>query len=107
MKSMRAGPVIVTKSLLGYGRMLEKEGFALKPAPQGPNEYAVHYYQQPNLMFFTATPEQSAEGLYLAGQVFDKAGDKATAKKMYDALITTYKDTAPDWVAKAQAAETQ
>jgi tetratricopeptide (TPR) repeat protein len=107
MKSMSSGAVIETKSLLGYGRILEKQGNALKPAPQGPNEYAVHYYQQPNLMFFTATPEQSAEGLYLAGQAYNKAGDKANAKKQYDLIISTYKDTAPDWVTKAQAAEAQ
>ena len=58
-------------------------------------------------MFFTATPEQSAEGLYLAGQALDKAGDKANAKKQYDSVISAYQATAPDWVAKAQAAETQ
>jgi hypothetical protein len=107
MKSMQAGAAIQTKALVGYGRILDKQGNGLKPEPQGPNEFAVHYYLQPNLMFFTATPEQSAEGLYLAGQVYDKAGDKANAKKQYDTLIATYKTTAPDWVAKAQAAEGQ
>ena len=107
MRSIQSGAVIQTEALLGYGRILEKEGFGLKPAPQGPTEYAVHYYQQPNLMFFTATPEQSAKGLYLAGQTYDKAGDKANAKKQYDMLIATYKATAPDWVAKAQSAEGQ
>jgi tetratricopeptide (TPR) repeat protein len=107
MKSMQAGAALQTKALVGYGRILEKQGFTLKPAPQGPNEYAVHYYQQPNLMFFTATPEQSAEGLYLAGQVYDKSGDKANAKKQYDTILSTYKDLAPDWAAKAQAAEGQ
>ena len=107
MKSMQAGAVLQTKALVGYGRILEKQGNALKPAPQGPNEFAVHYYQQPNLMFFTATPEQSAEGLYLAGQAYDKAGDKANAKKQYDLLIATYKTLAPDWVDKAKAADPQ
>jgi tetratricopeptide (TPR) repeat protein len=110
MKSIGAGAVVQTKSLLGYGRILEKEGYTLASHPDpkaGSIEYAIHYYQQPNLMFFTATPEQSAEGLYLAGQAFDKAGDKANAKKQYDIIISAYKTTAPDWVAKAQAAETQ
>ncbi len=107
MKLMAAGPVIVTKSLLGYGRILEKQGNAIKPEAAGPNESGIHYYLQPSLMFFTATPEQSAEGLYLAGQAYDKAGDKANAKKQYDAIIATYKTLAPDWAAKAQAAEGQ
>ncbi len=106
MKSIQAGPGLETKALLGYGRILEREGNGLKPAPEDPNEFAVHYYQQPDLMFFTATPEQSAEGLYRAGQVYDKTGDKANAKKQYDKVIATYKDAASDWVAKAQAAET-
>ena len=107
MRAMQAGPAIQTKALVGYGRILDKQGNGLKPEPQGPNEFAVHYFQQPNVMFFTATPEQSAEGLYLAGQVYDKAGDKANAKKQYDTILTTYKTTAPDWAAKAQAAEGQ
>ena len=107
MKSVAAGPIVQTKSLLGYGRILDKAGNGLKPEPQGPNEFAVHYFLQPNLFFQTATPEQSAEGLYLAGQVYDKAGDKANAKKQYDQILTTYKTLAPDWAAKAQAAEGQ
>ncbi len=107
MISIQAGALIQAKSLLGYGRILEKEGFALKPAPQGPNEYAVHYYLQSSRFYSTATPEQSAEGLYYAGQVYDKAGDKASAKKQYDVILSTYKDLAPDWAAKAQAAEGQ
>ncbi|HEX4140672.1 MAG TPA: tetratricopeptide repeat protein [Candidatus Methylacidiphilales bacterium] len=107
MKSIQAGAVIQTKALLGYGRILEIQGNGLKPAPQGPNEFAVHYFQQPNLFFQTATPEQSAEGLYLAGQVYDKAGDKANAKVQYEAIKKTYKDSAPDWYAKAVQAEGQ
>ena len=93
--------------MLGYGRILDKAGNGLKPEPQGPNESAVHYFQQPDVFFKTATPEQSAEGLYLAGQVYDKAGDKANAKKQYDAIIATYKTSAPDWADKAQKAEGQ
>ncbi len=107
MKSPQAGGVLQTKALLGYGRLLEKAGNAINPTAAGPNEYAIHYYLQPNLMFATATPEQSAEGLYLAGQAYDKAGDKANAKKQYDTLIATYATVAPDWVAKAKAAEGQ
>ena len=107
MKSVAAGAAIQTKALVGYGRILDKQGNGLKPELAGPNEYAVHYFLQPNVMFQVATPEQSAEGLYLAGQVYDKAGDKANAKKQYDAILSGYKANAPDWAAKAQAAEGQ
>jgi tetratricopeptide (TPR) repeat protein len=99
--------VIATQAMLGYGRILEKQGNALKPAPEGPNEYAVHYYLQPNIMYFTGAPEQSAEGLYRAGQVYDKAGDKANAKKQYQLLMATYRTLAPDWAAKVPADEAQ
>jgi tetratricopeptide (TPR) repeat protein len=107
MKSMVADNVLKAKALLGYGRLLEKQGNALKPAPEGPNEYAVHYYLQVPLFYSTGTPEQSAEGLYLAGQAYDKAGDKANAKKQYDQILATYKTLAPEWAAKAQTAEGQ
>ncbi len=107
MKAPLAGAVLQTKALLGYGRILDHQGFTLKPKGGVPNEFAVHYFQQPNLMFFTATPQQSAEGLYLAGQAYAKAGDAANAKKAYDTLITTYATAAPDWVAKAKSAEGQ
>jgi hypothetical protein len=93
--------------MLGYGRLLEKSGNAIKPTAAGPNEYAVHYYQEPQTLFGPAAPEQSAEGLYDAGQAFEKTGDKANAKKMYDELLANYSTTAPDWAAKAQTAESQ
>jgi hypothetical protein len=92
--------------MVGYGRLLEKSGNALAPEVPGTIEYAVHYYQQPNIMGYGPTaPEPSAEGLYDAGQAYEKAGDKANAKKQYDTLLQTYGTTAPDWAAKAQAAE--
>ncbi len=52
-------------------------------------------------------PELSAQGLYAAGQAYDRAGDKANAKKQYDAILANYKTTAPDWAAKAQEAESK
>lgn len=107
MQSMAADNETKAKALLGYGRILEKQGFALKPNGNGPNEYAVHYYLQVSLFYSTGTPEQSAEGLYLAGHVYDLAGDKANAKKQYDQILSTYKTLAPEWAAKAQAAEGQ
>jgi len=97
--------VLAAKSMLGYGRILEKQGFALKPAAAGPTEYAIHYYQQPNVMSSTGTPIQSAEGLYDAGQAYEKLGDKANAKVQYDTLLKTYSTFAPDWAAKAKDAE--
>ena len=104
MQNPSAGVALQAKAMLGYGRILEKSGAILKPVAGGlPTDFAVHYYQQPNLLFGPATPEQSAEGLYDAGQAYDKAGDKANAKVQYDTLTTTYKTTAPDWAAKVPA----
>jgi outer membrane protein assembly factor BamD (BamD/ComL family) len=105
MQNPQAGAALQAKAMLGYGRILEKSGATTKPLPQGlPTDFAVHYYLQPNLLFNLATPEQSAEGLYDAGQVYANAGDKVSAKAQYDLLIKTYGATAPDWVAKAQSA---
>ncbi len=105
---MQQGNIVLqAKAMLGFGRLLEKAGHALKPTASGPNEYAVHYYQEPDLISGPATPEQSAEGLFDAGQVYEKAGDKANAKKQYDTLLKTYATTAPDWAAKAKEAEGQ
>jgi TolA-binding protein len=99
--------VLAAKAMLGYGRILEKQGFALKPNGAGPTEYAIHYYQQPNVMSSTGTPQQSAEGLFDAGQAYEKLGDKANAKAQYDLLIQTYGTYAPDWAAKAKDAESK
>jgi tetratricopeptide (TPR) repeat protein len=105
MQAPQGGVVLQAKAMLGYGRLLEKAGNAITPAPQGPNEFAVHYYQEPNLRFGPAAPEQSAEGLFDAGQAYEKAGNKAAAKKQYDDLIKAYGTTAAEWTSKAQAAE--
>ena len=104
MVSPLAGAENQARALLGYGAILEKEGAAVKPAAgQNATEFAVHYYEQVNLFYGPATPELSAEGLYLAGQAYAKAGDAASAAKDYATLRDTYAKTAPDWVAKAPA----
>jgi tetratricopeptide (TPR) repeat protein len=103
MSQPTAGAENQARALLGYGRILEKQGHPVKAAGQADNEYATHYYEQVNLFFSTATPELSAEGLYLAGQAYAKAGDTADATKAYATLRGTYAKTAPDWVAKAPA----
>lgn len=105
MTAPGCGPVLQAKAMLGYGRILEKTGHPLTPTAAGPNEYAVHYYLEPSIIFGPAAPEQSAEGLFDAGQAYGKAGRKADAKKQYDALISTYATATPDWAAKARAAE--
>jgi tetratricopeptide (TPR) repeat protein len=107
MQAPQAEVALQAKAMLGYGRLLEKSGYALKPSAAGPTEYAVHYYLEPNTLFGPATPEQSAEGLFDAGQAYQKAGDAANAKKQYDALLGAYSTTAPDWAAKARATEAQ
>jgi tetratricopeptide (TPR) repeat protein len=105
MQAPEASVELQAKSMLGYGRVLEKQGHTTAPAVAGSIEYAVHYYQQVDTLYGPAVPELSAEGLFDAGLVYDKAGDKASALKQYQALEANYKTTAPDWVAKAQAAE--
>ena len=103
MRSPQASFVLQAKAILGYGRGLEKTGKAMKANPQD-TEDAVDYYQQVDTLFGPAVPALSAEGLYDAGQAYDKANDKVDAQAMYKKLIDTYGKTAPDWAAKAQAA---
>jgi len=105
MQNPQAGVRLQAKAMLGYGRILDKTGHAVSPTAVGPNDFAVFYYQQPNLLFGPAAPEESAEGLYDAGQALATAGRKADAKKSYDTLINTYGTTAPDWTDKAKTAE--
>ena len=105
MTNPLGGAALQAKAMIGFGRILDKAGYALKPqAGANPTEYAVHYYQEPHILYGIATPELSAEGLYDAGQAYDKAGDKVNAKKQYDDLLKTYGATAPDWAEKAKAA---
>jgi tetratricopeptide (TPR) repeat protein len=101
MQNTQGGPVLMAKAMIGYGRILEKTGHCIVPTQAGPNEFAIHYYQQPSLIFGSAAAEQSAEGLYDAGQAYEKAGHKDDAKKSYNDLLTGYKTTAPEWAAKA------
>ncbi len=105
MQNPQGGVALQAKAMLGYGRLLEKAGHGISPTTAGPTETAVHYYQEPHTLFGPAAPEQSAEGLFDAGQAYEKAGDKANARKQYDLLLQNYGTTAPDWAAKAQAAE--
>lgn len=105
MEAPQGGVALQAKAMLGYGRILEKAGHPIQPSSAGPSEFAVHYYTEPHLLFGPATPEQSAEGLYDAGQAYAKSGDKTNAKAQYDTLLKTYSTTAPDWAAKAQTAE--
>jgi tetratricopeptide (TPR) repeat protein len=128
MLATQGGATLQAKAMLGFGRLLEKAGNAIKPTDVGPNEYAVHYYQEPHTLYGPGTPEQSAEGLFDAGQAYDVSGqalEKAAAatndtdqkkaafnsakeqynnaKMQYDHLLENYGTTAPDWSAKAQA----
>jgi tetratricopeptide (TPR) repeat protein len=101
MRSPTASAENQARAMLGYGRLLEKEGHAVKAANQQDIEYATHYYEQVNLFYGKALPELSAQGLYLAGEAAAKAGDTTDAAKDFDLLRSTYKTTAPDWVQKA------
>lgn len=104
MTSQGAGFLLQAKAMLGYGRILEKAGNGITPVAGGGSESGVHYYQQVHILFGPSTPALSAEGLFDAGQVYEKAGDKTNAKKQYADLIQAYATTAPDWAAKAKAA---
>ena len=104
MQATGAGIQLQAKAMIGYGHLLDKAGASVAPAVKGTIEFAVHYYQQVDLLYGPAVPELSAEGLYDAGQAYDKAGDKANAAVQYKKLLDTYGKTAPDWAAKAQAA---
>jgi tetratricopeptide (TPR) repeat protein len=103
MQSQQAGARLQAESMLGFGRILEKTGHAVKAAGQADIDYATHYYEQVNLFYGPATPELSAEGLYLAAQAYAKAGDTVDAAKDYATLRANYATTAPDWVAKIPA----
>jgi tetratricopeptide (TPR) repeat protein len=105
MQNQQGTTILSAEAMLGYGRLLEKAGHGLAPTTTGPTEYAIHYYQEPNLLFGPAAPELSAEGLFDAGQAYEKAGDRVNGKKQYDDLLKNYSTTAPDWAAKAQTAE--
>jgi tetratricopeptide (TPR) repeat protein len=105
MQNPQAGVKLQAKAMLGYGRVLEKTGHCIVPTSVSANDFGIFYYQQPNLLFGPATPEESAEGLYSAGQALAIAGHKDDARKSYDNLVKTYATTAPDWVAKATTAE--
>jgi tetratricopeptide (TPR) repeat protein len=105
MLNQTASVQLKAKAMLGYGRTLEKTGHCIVPTSTGPNDFGIFYYQQPNLLFGPATPAESAEGLYDAGQALATAGHKDDARKSYDTLISLYSTTAPDWAAKAKAAE--
>lgn len=102
MRAPEAGYALQAKAMIGYGRLLEKAGHAVKAPNQQDIEYAVHYFRQVHTFFGAQVPELSAEGLFLAGQAYAKAGDKANAKIQYTDLIKAYAQTAPDWAAKAQ-----
>ena len=81
--------------MVGYGRLLEKQGFTLKPShgrPEGIRRALLPGSFDSDQQY-AATPNESAEGLYLAGQAYDKAGDKPNAKAQYDKLIATYGTT--------------
>jgi tetratricopeptide (TPR) repeat protein len=103
MQSQQAGARLQAESMLGFGRILEKTGHAVKAAGQADIDYATHYYEQVNLFYGPAAPALSAEGLYRAAQAYAKAGDTVDAAKDYATLRETYATTAPDWVAKIPA----
>ena len=99
MTSPTAGAQNQAMAMLGYGRLLEKGGHAVKAAGQADTEYATHYYEQVDLFYASALPDLSAEGLYLAAEAYAKANDTADAQRVTAKLKSTYPHTA--WAAKS------
>ncbi len=104
MQSPQATPDLQARAMLGYGRVLAAEGATTAPKP-GSADMAVYYFKQVDTLFGPAVPELSAEGLYNAAQLYAKAGNTANAQALYQQLIKNYATSAPDWAAKAQAAQ--
>ncbi len=103
MRDPQSNFEVQAKSMLGYGRLLEKAGHGLQAPGQQDIEYALHYYQQVNTFYGPSVPKLSAEGLYLSGLLYEKNNDKVNAKAQFNQVVTAYGATAPDWTAKAQA----
>lgn len=102
MRAPQAAPILQARAMLGYGRILERNGAIVKKPGQQDIEYAINYYEQVDNLFGPALPALSAEGLLNAAQAYAKAGDKAKARADYQKLIDGYGKTAPDAAAKAQ-----
>lgn len=90
------GP-IAAKSMLGMGRLLEKQGFLI-PDPQKDGPNAVAYYYKAHAFYGAATPDLSAEGLYRAAKCYEKAGKSEEAKKTRDELLQNYPKS--EWATK-------
>ena len=104
IQAPQAAVQLQAQATLGYGRMLAVEGHTIAPPQPNSIEFAVHYFEQVDTLYGPAVPEQSAEGLFDAGQAYQKVGKKAEATKEYNRLIFNYSTSAPDWAAKAKAA---
>jgi tetratricopeptide (TPR) repeat protein len=100
----QAPPDLQARAMLGYGRVLAAEGATTAPKA-GSADMAVYYFKQVDTIFGPAVPELSAEGLYNAAQLYAKAGNVANAQALYQQLVKNYATSAPDWAAKAQAAQ--
>ena len=106
IQAQQANVQLLAQATLGYGRVLAAEGHAIAPPQPNSIEFAVHYFEQVDALYGPAVPELSAEGLYSAGQIYQKAGKKSEATKEYNRLIFNYSTSAPAWTAKAKAALT-
>jgi tetratricopeptide (TPR) repeat protein len=102
MQSASASVDLQARAMLGYGRVLAAEGFTTAPKP-GTSDSAVFYFRQVDTLFGPATPELSAEGLYDAAELYEKAGDAKDAQAMKQMLQKNYGTSAPDWASKASS----
>lgn len=85
------------RAFLGAGRVMEAKGFTTTGDPKTPSVCATRFYKRIDALFSTGTPEESAEGLYLAMGLYLAAGDLVNAQSVFDRLsayptTTFYKD---------------
>ncbi|SDU00175.1 Tetratricopeptide repeat-containing protein [Verrucomicrobium sp. GAS474] len=84
-------PEIKAQALLGFAQALEAQG-KLFPDAKGDLPNAVNNYKKIDA-FYESVPSVAAEGLWRAGQLYEKAGRNAEARDAYALLVKKYKQS--------------
>ena len=95
-----SSPEMKARGLFGFAHSLEKEGKTL-PNAAAPNEpNAVNNYLKIDALF-DAARGTAAEGLWRAGQIYEKANQNDKAKQAYQTLAKKYAES--EFAGEAQA----
>ncbi len=95
-----SSPEMKAQGLFGFAHCLETEG-KLIPDPSAPDEpNAVNNYLKIDALFDSA-PDVAAEGLWRAGQIFEKTKQPEKAHQAYYDLVKKYKNS--PFAAQAQS----